>query len=653
MMSSKQRSAYASYLCEACENRNPRQIEEYIKENYEVNYLSSEGKLPLNCAVSAGLYTIIKMLLESKADPNKRDKDGHLPLANAVKKGNESVAKLLIQFGANVQSYSAGCSIVELAVKEKNVAMLRLLVQNGVDTAPHGVRSINLNYDSPSTLLIVAIEKDNMEIVRLLLENGADCQIHTCAGSGIAGRDIRPLNLALWKKDFKLTRTLLEYGADPEDWCRQAQLSSAFLILVEGEGSGIDLAMLMLENGAQVTLSKSEIEAVFRAIDGNSIKRLLQAGVGVDIGETELIEMVKENPKLARLILNANPELKLRTNAVWEHGTLLIDAIVSNNLELVGLLLDNGAQPGGPQLDGWTPLCAAIFSHKASDIIRLLLSRGADQNEYCSGVGFKHPMSIWTDSKSISSDLLISGSHVSKREAEGGHIDYHNIIGYQADCVSPLHIAVALDCCVDYVELLIQHGAHVNVFYSYTQSDHALQAQLNSWTGHTVSWRNISVLHAARNKAVDIVLRSGANVNAKDGLGHTPLSWAILDGTQWRAGSKIEALLKAKASLSNIAPKNTDALALWYGELKHRRGDSCEPGRIKPHNENLSILSSLLGAGADPLALLATDDTILGQISQDTFHHDDDELFAKFLMFSLRMMEKGTSFEIPGGFYQI
>jgi len=61
----------------------------------------------------------------------------------------------------------------------------------------------------------------------------------------------------------------------------------------------------------------------------------------------------------------------------WMTGTPLHSATSSGHDEVVGVLLDAGADPGATQSGGWTPLHAAAHNGDVESV-RLLLAGGAD-----------------------------------------------------------------------------------------------------------------------------------------------------------------------------------------------------------------------------------------------------------------------------------
>lgn len=590
MMSSKQRYSLAAELCQACEFRNLNKVAELLAQHHApVNAATKDGKRPLHSAIRAGQFTIVKLLVDNGADVNKEDSNKDVPLGVAVQVGNEAIAVLLIQSGANVSGTSGTRgTILSLAISKKDEALVRLLIQNGANVTPDWPDS------SHSTLLASAVAAGHEKIVHLLLQTGADCQIHT-PGQISLGQKSLPLVAAVKARNLEVCRHLLQFGADADQWSDKKEYGNwdelALCALVRDD---LDIALLLLEHGARIDLSKHALKIIKRQNKSETVAQLLKAGIGTSLSEEELMEIAKEDQDLARPLLD-HGQLRLRLDDASGHGTALISAIMDGNVGLMELLLDYGAKPHGPQKDGFTPLCAALFRHEfGGRMVDLLLSRGADPNERCAEIIFAHPRSVYVDESYMETPLDVSYDTV-----RGDHPLFYDTSGYKSRDVSPLHIAVQFRCwcCDGAIKSLIQHGADVNAAYSHNQSEAQLTRQRKDSSSNSLGFTNISVLHlATKETQLKLLLEAGASVAARDGLGHTPLSWAVYCG----AFLTIDPLLDAGSSVVGCSPGGKDALELWLDELNHNMRANQEFGREKPLWEHVRMLLYLVKHGADP-----------------------------------------------------
>jgi ankyrin repeat protein len=136
---------------------------------------------PLRRACSRGYVEVVKLLLDSGADPNFVAKDKYLgysnvPLAVAVGNGSPDLVKILLAYGANpnyVSDDNTFPTALHVAIFfGKSVELFRLLFEAGasLDVGPRGT-------DTPFHLVARSHSRsprENIKIMKLLLEYGAD-----------------------------------------------------------------------------------------------------------------------------------------------------------------------------------------------------------------------------------------------------------------------------------------------------------------------------------------------------------------------------------------------------------------------------------------------------------------------------------------------
>jgi uncharacterized protein len=94
---------------------------------------SADGFTALHMAASLGNLAMVRMLLRFGAAADPQSKDG-TPLLLAVQKGEMAVVQELMAAGANLQVRdSIGNNLVAIAADQHHEALVRLLVQLGVD----------------------------------------------------------------------------------------------------------------------------------------------------------------------------------------------------------------------------------------------------------------------------------------------------------------------------------------------------------------------------------------------------------------------------------------------------------------------------------------------------------------------------------------
>ncbi|KAK0727566.1 ankyrin repeat-containing domain protein [Lasiosphaeria miniovina] len=172
---------------------------------------SLEGAEPFDnrvvqCAVKAGQFVIVKLLLDNGADTDEEDSAQGLPLALAVPGAQKALASLLIEAGADLNKATGQDknTMLSPAISNKNESMVRFLI-----------------YPGSSTLLALAVAQGNEAIVHLLLEAGVEGQIHTPARP--SSNESLPLAAAIEARNVGISRALLQFGADTGMRCGQTE----------------------------------------------------------------------------------------------------------------------------------------------------------------------------------------------------------------------------------------------------------------------------------------------------------------------------------------------------------------------------------------------------------------------------------------------
>ena len=144
-----------------------------------INAVNRDGYTPLHLATFKQNAEIIKILLESGADPNKSEKfgDNYYPLHYAVLLPSTEIAKLLLDGGAKVDvAYGEGYQAIHLAVSNVHTLdFLELLVARGA----------NVNAKGDLTPLQWAESRGVETLVRTLLRLGADPNLITANGTAL------------------------------------------------------------------------------------------------------------------------------------------------------------------------------------------------------------------------------------------------------------------------------------------------------------------------------------------------------------------------------------------------------------------------------------------------------------------------------------
>ncbi|NEO87176.1 MAG: ankyrin repeat domain-containing protein, partial [Spirulina sp. SIO3F2] len=358
--------------------------------------------IPLHHAAKLGQREMVQTLIEAGADIAATDHQDKTATAIAVYEGHQDIVDLLKKAGASSElSYTEQSEDALMgAAKQGNVKILQAALEAGVDpnlsvplTGRHSRRrrnvlmfaaqeghleavqclvaggaNVNLS-DRPGkrfgrTPLMYAASSGHGDVVRFLLESGAIVDAQDKRGQ-------TALFYAVEKGSAAAVQVLLEFGADPH---KQSWEGTPFK---RSEYAGYEVRELFAQEAVKNTdpEDKTALEAALRsaALNGyiDIAQNLIQQGVDVNSTQFNTEEDYIDIP------VDKNTTLMYRTNQ--DGWTPLFASVIHGHLEIVELLLSNGADVGIATALGKTPLSEAVYwGHEA--IVRRFLSAGADIN---------------------------------------------------------------------------------------------------------------------------------------------------------------------------------------------------------------------------------------------------------------------------------
>ena len=287
---------------------------------------------------------------------------------------------------------------------------------------------------------------------------------------------------------------------------------------------------------------------MFAISDGfaRTVQCLLDFGVDIETrcgeGATPLgVAARLRNEKVTRLLLDRGAEIEARDNIGW---TALSHAAQSGKTDITLLLLGRGADIETRDISGCTPLSHAS-SRGMKDFVQLLLDRGAEI-ETLDKRG-RTPLSYGALRRHIDvvQLLLDRGAEVEKRDDTGQ---------------TPLSLA-ADSAAVDVMQLLLDREAEIETRddTGRTPLSHAAEARGGDIKPYILGRQNVERLNdkipiyryiaptASIADSVRLLLDRGAEIEARDGAGRTPLCYAVkartIDTVQLllEGGAEIEA----------------------------------------------------------------------------------------------------------------
>ncbi len=332
------------------------------------------------------------------------------------------------------------------------IIIITLLFSSQVLPAVNPVKATNL--DSGSLLLLTSAQNGDSESVRRLVAEKVDIEVRDDYGR-------TALHVAAEYGQAEVAAFLIEAGADVEAKTLKA-LGTYFFwtpLTVAANWGHTSVAKLLIAAGADVNAFESGTRYNFNVLHFSAekghteiVKLLIVNGADIEakvesILDTPLSRAVRKERKAtveALISMGANVNT---TNAIG--STPLHFAAISGNLDIVRLLLENGAEvnakTNGGDLPGVTPIHAAAFEGQTR-IVELLLVKGADINAVTQS-GYT-PLRRSVDQ----GDLVMAKLLLEK----GGNIETTDKYG-----LTLLHIVAQTDQ-IELAEFLIEKGVEIN-----------------------------------------------------------------------------------------------------------------------------------------------------------------------------------------------
>ncbi|KAF6802773.1 hypothetical protein CMUS01_15268 [Colletotrichum musicola] len=512
-----------SLLHMALEGNHPEIVKLLIGTKAGLEVTANFGQKPLHFAAYQGDVDVIRLLLATGADKNALDLPGTTPLQMAVLGANPQATKALLEAGADA-----------------NI---------GRDRSSHGKAERTWS----AKPLIYAAISGYSECVRVLLEHGVN------VNAKLDGKN------ALWyaasKGEVEICRQLLKYGANANENTKDSEpLLIAAVDFSIPAGKVIELLELLIEYKVNLevqdesqTWRNNVLSRAVGTLDKDLVKFLLRHDVPINMGA--------------------------KTSQ-----TPLYVAAHEGNAEIVRLLLNHKADPNLKSEWNWTPLHAA---YDKAEIAQLLLEAGADINAVCDS-GTVTYLAAKHNQKNVLRLLL---DHITKPNLETQTIALP-YDGRSDDARPELEeegmTALCIACqraSVESIELLLNAGANVN--HQTNDGSFPLKFCLSSTSQDTSSTAaSIELLFKYQSKpnlmladksgnmilhnintnitgiAVNFLCRAGAEFDAKNPQGETPLLKAVLCGNmaafkalRWE-GADVKVCSSTRGTLLHAAAYN-------------------------------------------------------------------------------------------------
>jgi ankyrin repeat protein len=331
------------------------EVQRLLKAGADVSIANNYGVTAMELAAEVANTPILKLLLDAGANVDSANPEGQTALLAVARTGNVEAARLLLDRGAKVDAKEkwGGQTALMWASARRHPKMMELLISRGANvnersTARDYQRHVQAegrpkNLDSGGfTSLHYATRENCGACIEVLLRNKADINLADPDG-------VSPLLLSIMNANWDRSKQLIEGGADINQW---DVFGESPLFTAVGQRN-----QLSGGKGANDPLNQTTGLAI--------VKMLIERGA---------------NPNMQLFFRPANLSGSFNTRG----ATPLIRAISANDMEVVKLLLQSGADATINMADRQTPIMAAIAGRGSEaqvlEMITLLHDAGADVN---------------------------------------------------------------------------------------------------------------------------------------------------------------------------------------------------------------------------------------------------------------------------------
>ena len=386
-------------------------VESLLKAGANASVSNAYGSTPLSEAAVRGNPRVIELLLKAKADPNQGNADGQTPLMTLARTSNVEAAKLLIRHGADVNAIEHWHNQTALmfAAAERQPAMVKLLLDHGakVDARAlvnHWHRMVTAEPRAQQrevggfTALLYAARQGCLECVKLLVGAHADVNLPDPEG-------VTPLIMAISNFHFDVGAFLVSRKANVNtwDWWGRTPLYEAVDLNTIPHGGRPDRPSLDDTTSVQM------------------IKILLDAGANPNA-------QLKLFPPYRAVGPDRGADMMLTIGT-----TPLLRAAKAGDVEATRLLLEHGANPNLPNIQGVTPVMAAAglgsneidtrgrFKTQPDQVacIDLIVKAGGDVNAHDSrGQTALHGAALFGYDDVIK-DLMAHNANINAKDSKG------------------------------------------------------------------------------------------------------------------------------------------------------------------------------------------------------------------------------------------
>ncbi|OAA57931.1 Ankyrin repeat-containing domain protein [Niveomyces insectorum RCEF 264] len=466
-----------------------------------------------------GLDDVVTMLLDLGADPDTQASVNlYTPLHSATVLDRSAVLKVLLSRGGDSTGRASFSSYWPLHVacnygSRKCIGLL-------LDTKHY---PDDPGENSSVAPLVLAVEEGNFEVAELLLKHD---RLHgRVSKDGVSMEYANAVQKAVDMDYRRCVKVLLDYGADP----KLLHSSDENVLQRAIVNENYEICSLLLGNGADVNDRTGGYASIVIAATQNNhaiVSLLLEHGALVNAtnessGRTALhVAALSGRDDIVKTLLDAKANIEARDGA----GYTPVSMAANNGSEsTVRILAEAGADLTAAVTDGkWSPLHLA-YRHPA--VARVLLKHGANVNQP-STYGTPLQLAARTNEVEVVKLLLEKDANLLDTNSEGDTPFAHAVRSGDWDVVEAL-----LEGGDDINQRILETYA---MEYAVAEDSSTMVERLLEFSPDLTlkNTRGNTFLHCIQRvtpvRSVQRLVRAGADPNAENATGHTPLCGAIV-----------------------------------------------------------------------------------------------------------------------------
>jgi ankyrin repeat protein len=259
----------------ACENKNPAVVALLLERGAGVNAADKWGETPLRYVIARELVQqdqptalkIIKLLIKGGANVNVRTNVGFTGLMMAINQKDVEMVEVLLEAGVDIQAELDGATALHYAAETGLISVASKLLQKGV--------LLNKPDFSRETPLFYAARAGQTELVKFLISQGANVEAADTIGR-------TPLMAAISKEHCETVQALIAAGASV-----RVRTKDQNAPLLAGGAANNCITKALIAAGAAINIQDDygSTPLILAANVGNltGVKLLIEAGADVSV----------------------------------------------------------------------------------------------------------------------------------------------------------------------------------------------------------------------------------------------------------------------------------------------------------------------------------------------------------------------------------